>query len=103
VFDVELIAEDQAQRRHGAGRSEGALRRQRSEQYLTSSQTFSHFLRQVNGKPHRMHGLLGRSDFLRIFIWLKINKYMKLYWSNEKPAGAASFDAAGGFQPPLTR
>jgi hypothetical protein len=33
-----------------------------SEQYLTSSQTFSHFLRQVNGLPHVKHTLLGRSD-----------------------------------------
>ena len=47
----------------------GALfrsRRQRSEQYLTSSQTRSHFLRQVNGRPHRAQILVGRSAFLRI-------------------------------------
>ena len=39
--------------------------RQRSEQYLTSSQTFSHFLRQVNGNPQAGQVLVGRSDFLR--------------------------------------
>lgn len=34
-----------------------------SEQYLTSSQTFSHFLRHVKGRPHVRQTLLGRSDF----------------------------------------
>ena len=38
-------------------------RRQRSEQYLTSSQTFSHFLRQENGRPQVSQVLDGRSHF----------------------------------------
>lgn len=37
-----------------------------SEQYLTSSQIFSHFRRQVNGLPQVAQSLTGRSDFLRI-------------------------------------
>jgi hypothetical protein len=40
---IELIAEDQAEGGHGFSLR---VRRQRSEQYLTSSQTFAHFLRQ---------------------------------------------------------
>lgn len=38
-----------------------------SEQYLTSLQTFAHFLRQVKGRPHIAHILVGRSDFLMPF------------------------------------
>ncbi len=37
--------------------------RQRSEQYLTSPQTFSHFLRHVKGRPHVAQIFAGRSDF----------------------------------------
>jgi len=43
-------------------------RRQRSEQYLTEAQSFSHFLRQAKDKPQTSHSLLGKSDFLRIFM-----------------------------------
>ena len=39
-----------------------------SEQYFTSSQTFSHFFRHVNGRPQVMQILLGKSDFFFIFI-----------------------------------
>jgi hypothetical protein len=35
-----------------------------SEQYFTSSQTFSHFFRHVNGRPQQRQTLLGRSDLL---------------------------------------
>jgi hypothetical protein len=35
-----------------------------SEQYLTSFHTFSHFFRQRNGLPQRVHILVGRFDFL---------------------------------------
>ncbi len=35
----------------------------RSEQYFTSSQTFSHFFRQENGLWQTMQILLGRLDF----------------------------------------
>ena len=45
-------------------------RRQRSEQYLTSSQHFSHFLRHVKGRSHTGQILTGRSDFLRCFAML---------------------------------
>jgi len=44
--------------------------RQRSEQYLTSSQTFSHFFRQVNGRWQTGQSLVGRSDF-----FMKITKF----------------------------
>ncbi|SDW54200.1 hypothetical protein SAMN04488238_102351 [Roseicitreum antarcticum] len=37
--------------------------RHRSEQYRTSSQTFSHFLRQLNGKPQVAQVFCGNSDF----------------------------------------
>jgi tRNA/rRNA methyltransferase len=39
--------------------------RQRSEQYFTSSQQFSHFFRQVNGNPQTAQVFVGKSDFLR--------------------------------------
>ena len=47
-------------------------RRHLSEQYFTSSQTFSHFFRHVKGRPQVMQVLVGRSDFFCIFIfqWL---------------------------------
>lgn len=48
-------------------RHEPFLRRQRSEQYLTSSQCFAHFRRQANGRPHVAHGFVGKSPFLTIF------------------------------------
>jgi hypothetical protein len=41
--------------------------RQRSEQYFTSSQTFSHFLRHVKGLPQVAQVLVGSSDFRIIF------------------------------------
>jgi hypothetical protein len=54
---------------HGNFADTGTRERlQRSEQYLTASQSFSHFFRQLNGNPQATHNLLGRSDFLRIFI-----------------------------------
>jgi hypothetical protein len=34
-----------------------------SEQYLTSSHTFSHFLRQMKGRPQVTQIFEGRSDF----------------------------------------
>lgn len=40
------------------------LLRQRSEQYLTSSQTFSQRFRQANGRWQVTQILVGRSDFL---------------------------------------
>ena len=42
---------------------------QRSEQYLTSSQFFSHFFRQVKGRPHVRQVLEGKSCFLTPFMW----------------------------------
>ena len=44
--------------------------RQRCEQYLTSSQDFSHFLRHANGRSQEMQIFWGSSDFRRIFITL---------------------------------
>lgn len=40
--------------------------RQRSEQYLTWSQSRDHFLRQVKGSPQAAQILLGKSPFLTI-------------------------------------
>jgi len=40
-------------------------RRHRSEQYFTSSQQSSHFLRQLNGRWHTGHTLVGRSNLER--------------------------------------
>ena len=40
------------------------LLRHLSLQYFTSSQTFSHFLRQAKGRLHTTHIFSGRSDFL---------------------------------------
>jgi hypothetical protein len=38
--------------------------RQASEQYFTSAQFFSQRLRQVIGRPHAAHGLLGSAALL---------------------------------------
>jgi len=43
-------------------------RRQRSEQYLTWSQSRSHFLRHLNGSWQWAHCLDGSWDFSRIFM-----------------------------------
>lgn len=40
-------------------------RRQRSEQYFTSSQQASHFFRQVNGRWQTGHSFVGKSDLER--------------------------------------
>lgn len=39
-----------------------------SLQYFTSSQTFFHFFRHVNGRWQTMHIFCGRSDFFTDFI-----------------------------------
>jgi hypothetical protein len=48
-----------------SARLEFLRRRQRSEQYRTSSQQPSHFLRQVNDKLQTGQTLVGRSDLAR--------------------------------------
>ena len=40
--------------------TEALSRRQRSEQYFTSSQTFSHFLRQTKGREQTGHSFCGK-------------------------------------------
>ena len=45
----------------------GQARRHRSEQYFTSSQTFSHFFRQAKGRPQTGQVLVGRSALRRAF------------------------------------
>lgn len=40
---------------------------QRSEHVFTLSQSFAHFLRHANGRPHASQILLGRSALRRIF------------------------------------
>lgn len=42
------------------GHDELRIRRQRSEQNLTASQVWAHFLRQAKGRPHCAQVLLGR-------------------------------------------
>ena len=49
-----------------AGAPEVRARLQRSEQYRTFSQSFAHFFRQVNGRPHVAQSLVGRSPLRRI-------------------------------------
>ena len=41
-----------------------ARARQASEQYFTSAQFFAQALRQLMGRAHTVHGLLGRWDLL---------------------------------------
>lgn len=48
--------------------------RQRSEQYLTSFHTFSHFFRQLKLRPQQAQIRVGSSDFLRIFGMVHSNK-----------------------------
>lgn len=43
-----------------------------AEQYLTLSQSFSHFLRHVNGNWHTKHCLTGKSAFLRMVDALQL-------------------------------
>lgn len=42
------------------------MRRQRSEQYSTASQTAAHFLRQTNGRPQARQVRVGRSAFFTV-------------------------------------
>ena len=56
VCRIELVAENETQRGHDFS---WRLRRQRSEQYLTSAQTVAHFLRQKYGRPQQIQILLG--------------------------------------------
>lgn len=50
-----------------------------SEQYFTLSHTLAHFLRHVNGRPQVTQVLLGRSDFLRIFIGVSLIDWTLLW------------------------
>ncbi len=52
--------------------------RQRSEQYLTSSQTRAHFLRQENGRLHLKQSLLGRVAFVNrwLFEFTSISRHL---------------------------
>lgn len=45
----------------------GRAWRQRSEQYLTSSHTRSHFFRHVNGRPQVTQSFCGKSAFFGFF------------------------------------
>ena len=62
----ELVAESYPQDAHAirdrvSGADWDAAPRQRREQYFTFSQSFSHFLRQANDRPHTTQTLVGRS------------------------------------------
>jgi hypothetical protein len=43
------------------------LRLHLSEQYLTSLQTFAHFLRQANGRLQTKHVFFGKLDLFKIY------------------------------------
>ena len=80
--------------------------RQRSEQYFTSSHTFSHFLRQVNGLPQVRQVFSGRSDFFTPFGILQVQRQLRAWRAavaggavvDKMRAGAAGMarDDAGG-------
>jgi hypothetical protein len=44
-------------------------------QYFTLSQLRSHFLRQVNGKPHTTHTFVGKSFFFFMFTARFLSRY----------------------------
>jgi hypothetical protein len=60
------LGRDQALGSPPGGRLVPRRIRQASEQYFTSSHTFSHFFRQTNGRPQTTQSLDGRSDFFFI-------------------------------------
>lgn len=68
--------------------------RQPSEQYFTSAQTFSHFLRQLNGRPQTTQVFSGKSDFLRI---LGMDDFFGKP-SPAKPVGLRCSGAGGGLR-----
>ena len=66
-----LVAENNSQDGHDCGNSgiemdRGGAARQRSEQYLTFSQSRAHFLRQAKGRPQTTHFFIGRSALRRV-------------------------------------
>lgn len=65
------------------------LPRQASEQYFTSSHTFSHFLRQTNGRPQVTQTLEGRSAFARILGIPAFSARADAGTRARKPAGGA--------------
>jgi hypothetical protein len=67
VVQAQVASEPADERAHGwPGAVRWRSERQRSEQYLTSSHTLLHFLRQVNGRPQLWQVFWGRSCFLLI-------------------------------------
>jgi len=59
-----------------------ALARHRSEQYFTSSQFFSHFLRHAIGRPQATQGFSGKNDLLPAndFFMLNFASLLHLYF-----------------------
>ena len=64
-----------------------------SEQYLTCSQTFSHFFRQVNGLPHRTQVFDGRFSFL-IPLGINATIFLERSFLCRIPVGEKSFQVA---------
>ena len=66
VVQAQVVAEPEQHGAHGCAPALPAVgvalrwRRQRSEQYFTSSHTLAHFLRQVKGRPQHWQGFSGR-------------------------------------------
>jgi len=66
VVQAQVVAKPEQHRAHGCAPVLPAVgaalrwRRQRSEQYFTSSHTLAHFLRQVKGRPQHWQGFSGR-------------------------------------------
>ncbi len=64
------------------------VRRQRSEQNLTSLQLAAHFLRQVKGRPHDAQIFVGKSAFFFIFGMVRVSSWR----------GGASSDFLAGIE-----
>jgi len=54
-------------------------RRHRSLQYLTCSQTLSHFFRHSNGRSQTTQFFVGKLDFKGFFIWWWNDPAIALY------------------------
>lgn len=72
VCQTQIVTEPVDQRAHDLLAL--ASPRQRSEQYLTFSQSRAHFFRQAKGLPQVRQILLGNSDFFRIFMGTGFNQ-----------------------------
>lgn len=68
-----------------------------SEQYLTVSQFFAHFFRQVNGRPHATQGLDGRSPLATAFPPLRDSVTRRPHLARPGRGRAGSRSGPSGF------